>query len=267
MVSMRSALSVLMFLPLAACAGAPRPDAAPLDGYLGSARARALADALPAPPAAGSPQDLADAAAVRAAQVRPGSARWLLAQADAELDPAAALAMFDCPLGFDLRGEVGGPPPQALARVFARERVDAGDAWTAAKARFAFRAKPNAVLGVDPCTEQPARAQPVSAYPAAHAVMAQVWSRTLAELAPDRAQALAAKAREIGQSRIVCALQYPSDVTAGEALGRRLFEAVRTAPGFETDLAAARDELVAARAAARLDPACTALDEAARAPS
>jgi acid phosphatase (class A) len=250
----RSAVPILIALPLWACATAPPPPKPVVAGYLGKARAEALAAGVAAPPSAGSPADLADAAAVRAAQATQGSPRWLLAQADAELDPESALALFDCAVGAQLQAA----KPPALTRLFERELVDAADAWTAAKARFAFRPKPYLALSLDPCTELAPDASKVSAYPAGHPAAAQVWARTLSELAPDRADAIQAKAREIGQSRLVCAQQYPSDVAAGETLGEALFQTMRADPAFQADLAAARIEVASARAAGKANPACTA---------
>jgi len=244
---------MLIAAPLWACASAPAPQPAPA-GYLGTAMAQALAAQVAPPPAPGSAAELADAQAVRAALAPEASPLWLRAQADAELDPGAAIALFDCAVGADL----AAANPPALTRLFTRELSDAADAWTAAKARFAFRPKPDVALGLKPCTELAPGAAKVSAYPAGHAVTAQLWSKTMAALAPDRAEAIAAKAREIGSSRVVCATQYPSDVAAGEALGAKLFEAVASDPTFQADLAAARAEVAAARAAGLRNPACAA---------
>lgn len=244
---------MLVAAPLWACASAPQPPPPP-PGYLGAARAAELAAQVAPPPAPGSAADLQDAGAVRAALAPEASPRWLRAQADAELDPEAAIALFDCSVGADLEAS----KPKALTRLFTRELQDAADAWTAAKARFAFRPKPDVALGLKPCTELAPGATKISAYPAGHAVTAQLWSKTVAALAPDRAAAIAAKAHEIGESRVACAAQYPSDVAAGEALGAALFEAVQADPAFRADLAAARPEVAAARAAGLRNPACAA---------
>jgi acid phosphatase (class A) len=250
----RALAPILIAAPLWACASAPAPKPPPPSGYLGAARAADLAQQLAPPPAPGSAADAADTAAVHAALAPEASPRWLRAQADAELDPGAAVALFDCAVGADL--EASRPP--ALTRLFTRELTDAADAWTAAKARFAFRPKPDVALGLKPCTELAPGASKVSAYPAGHAVTAQLWSKTVAALAPDRAGAIAAKAREIGESRVVCVTQYPSDVAAGEALGAALFDAVQADPDFQADLTAARAEVASARAAGLRNPACPA---------
>ncbi|WP_262423182.1 hypothetical protein [Brevundimonas denitrificans] len=49
---------------------------------------------------------------------------------------------------------------------------------------------------------------------------------------PDQAEALIRIGDEIGVSRVVCALHYPSDVAAGQALGEALFAAVRATAGL-----------------------------------
>jgi membrane-associated phospholipid phosphatase len=57
-------------------------------------------------------------------------------------------------------------------------------------------------------------------YPAEHAATAGAASAVLAYLFPDDAKLFADKADEAGQSRLLAGVQYPSDVTAGLALGR-----------------------------------------------
>lgn len=247
---MRAGALALTALGLAVAAPAPKPVSA---SSLGEARDGAIGATLAGPPAPDSATDREDRAAVLAAQRPGGSPRWLIAQADAELEPGMALSRFDCPLGVRLRPD----ERPALTRLFTREFADALAAWTPAKARW-MRPRPTVALALAPCVTQDPRAPGASSYPAGHAVAAELWGRALAELAPDRAQAIAARVREIGRSRVVCALHYPSDVAAGAELGARLYEAVRAEPAFQADLAAARVELAAARADGRTNPGCTA---------
>jgi membrane-associated phospholipid phosphatase len=59
-------------------------------------------------------------------------------------------------------------------------------------------------------------------YPAEHAVAAGAAAEVLSYIFPDRASAFAAKAEEAGRSRVLAGVQYPSDITAGLELGRRV---------------------------------------------
>ena len=97
-----------------------------------------------------------------------------------------------------------------------------------------------------------------ASHPSGHATVGALWGRVMAEVAPDQAEALTRIGDEIGVSRAVCALHYPSDVAAGQALGVALFEAMRETPAYQADLAAARTEVARARALGRLNPGCAA---------
>jgi membrane-associated phospholipid phosphatase len=59
-------------------------------------------------------------------------------------------------------------------------------------------------------------------YPAEHAVAAGAATAVLSYLFPDRASYFADKAEEAGRSRLLAGVQYPSDVSAGLDLGRRV---------------------------------------------
>jgi hypothetical protein len=64
-------------------------------------------------------------------------------------------------------------------------------------------------------------AQPHSpAYPSEHAVVAGAAAAILADLFPDTARLFDDLAEEAGKSRLLAGVHYPSDVTAGLALGR-----------------------------------------------
>src|SRR5207248_9493882 len=63
---------------------------------------------------------------------------------------------------------------------------------------------------------------PSPSYPAEHAVAAGAASEVLAYLFPDRAQFYRDQAAEAARSRIVAGVNYPSDVEAGMALGKKV---------------------------------------------
>jgi len=68
----------------------------------------------------------------------------------------------------------------------------------------------------------------------------------LAEMLPERANELLARGRDYGDSRVVCAEHFPSDVDAGRLVGAAVLAAAKADPRFEADFAAARSELRAA---------------------
>lgn len=245
---------------LSACAGTPaalRPQAvqaaAPeAKGYLNGPLIQALADATPPPPVAGSPLDLADKARSAQFKTLEDSDRWLLATAHAELRPPLALQHFDCALGLRL----GSATTPNLNRLMQRLFDDSDAAAELVKAR-GFRARP---VGDDaerrPCQRVSEAGRESASYPSGSSTVATVYGEAFAALEPQRATEVRRIAHEMGLSRLVCAMHYPSDVAAGEILGKTVFDAAAATPGFDADLAAARAELAAVRATGLTSPGC-----------
>ncbi|MFT4956511.1 MAG: acid phosphatase (class A) [Brevundimonas sp.] len=229
--------------------------AAPAPGpYLGEQTLTALAQAVQGPPAPGSAEAAADHAASQRWRAFEDSDRWRLAQAHAEVRPNLAVQHFDCPLNTRLAEE----PPPALMHLLGRSLRDASVASNAAKA-VGFRNRP---IVDDPdrraCIRVDDDLRSSASYPSGHATVGALWGRIMAEVAPDQAQTLTRIGDEIGVSRAVCALHYPSDVAAGQALGVALFQAVRETPEYQADLAAARAEVARARSLGLRNPGCAA---------
>ena len=75
---------------------------------------------------------------------------------------------------------------------------------------------------------------------------------------PDRAEAVRRISHEIGVSRLICAMHYPTDVAVGEQIGRDVAARAVATPAFQADMAAARAELAAARRSGLTNPGCAA---------
>ena len=60
---------------------------------------------------------------------------------------------------------------------------------------------------------------PLSGYPSGHATMGYSMAIVLADIAPDRAEALLARAADYAESRLVCGMHRRADIIAGQALG------------------------------------------------
>jgi len=222
--------------------------------YLAADGLASLASAAPPPVTDGSTAAEADQRASLRFVALEDSDRWRLAQTHAEVRPQLAVQHFDCPLNTRLADD----PPPALVRLLGRSLRDASIASNAAKAT-GFRARP---IADDPerraCIRVDDDLRSSASHPSGHATVGALWGRIMAEVAPDEAGALIRIGDEIGVSRAVCALHYPSDVAAGHALGVALFEAVRNTPDYQADLAAARVEVAQARTLGRLNPGCAA---------
>jgi membrane-associated phospholipid phosphatase len=62
-------------------------------------------------------------------------------------------------------------------------------------------------------------------YPSGHATRGLAYAMVLAELAPDRHEALLAQGRLVGVDRVIGGVHYPSDIEAGQRLALRLVRA------------------------------------------
>lgn len=236
-----------------AAPGSSQADAAPT-GYLPASKIGELASETPAAPVRGSAEDIDDQAASRRLQALEDTERWLLATRHAELRPTVALAHFDCALGF--RIEAGDSP--RLVALLTRVLHDANEAAEHVKAR-AHRPRPVADEPERRSCQVVTAAQRASAsYPSGSAAVGSAYGMVVAVLVPDRAAEVTEIGRQIGHSRMVCGMHYPSDVRVGAALGERVAQEILDSPTFAADTAAARDEIAVARAAGRTSPACAA---------
>jgi acid phosphatase (class A) len=80
-------------------------------------------------------------------------------------------------------------------------------------------------------------------YPSGHSTESMTLALVLAELFPDKHDALVAEAREIGWHRVEIARHYPTDIFAGRVLAQAIVSDMKKNPDFQKDLAAARAEI------------------------
>ena len=84
-----------------------------------------------------------------------------------------------------------------------------------------------------------------SSYPSGHTTLGWAWALALAEVAPEKADALLHRGWEYGQSRIVCGVHWASDVAAGYTLGGAAVGRMHGDPGTRALFDAARAEIAA----------------------
>lgn len=205
----------------------PAPAAVSFDGF-------AVLSGAPAP---GSPQQAADVAIARG----PWSAeRIAKAAEDDAFDPWKA---FDDVMG---PAFTAGNYP-ATKRLFDQMLAVTGPAIGPTKARWQrprpFIADPAQRTCITPTDALRAS----GSYPSGHAAMGWAWGLALAELAPDKADALLARGFEYGESRVVCGVHWASDVAAGRALGAAGIARLHGDPGSRALIEAARAEIAAKR--------------------
>jgi len=83
-------------------------------------------------------------------------------------------------------------------------------------------------------------------YPSGHSTRGTVFALLLAELFPEKREAILAEGREVGWLRVQGGVHYPSDIYAGRVLGQELARDFLRSPEFQADFAAAKAELAAA---------------------
>jgi acid phosphatase (class A) len=206
---------------------------------------------LPAP-ATGDARYQADMAIFHATRSLDGSPRWKLAQADDNLSIAGLLHAFRCALGLTLTPE----DAPKLTALIARAYSDAGAAANVIKVRYQHK-RPFQVAEADVClSPQGKQALEHSPdYPSGHAALSWDSGLILAELVPEAAIDILARARAFGQSRIVCGVHNSSAVEAGWMTGAAVFAMQSGSPEFQKDLDAARTELARLRAHTSSKPA------------
>jgi acid phosphatase (class A) len=253
---------------ISAAAQTPSPSAAPtpaaqsakqtpkrIVGYLQGAEPNFML-LLPPYPALESPQDAVDVATFRQMQVLDQSPRWKLAQADAQM----TYARFTEPLGISL------DPAKLPIVMHLLGRMERDILDTAFEAKDDFnRPRPfqrfavTHVCGANVPPQPEAHPTKGSSYPSGHMAFGWGLALTLAEITPDNAQAILVRGREYGESRVVCAVHYPSDVAAGQVIATAVVERLHSVPEFSRDLACAKEEYQAAgRPNVHISPECLA---------
>jgi acid phosphatase (class A) len=93
-----------------------------------------------------------------------------------------------------------------------------------------------------PDVVHPVYAESGLAYPSGHTTGAYACALILAQIYPEKKTALLERAAEIAHDRIIGGVHYPSDIVAGEQLGRAVAAALLANPAFQHELAAAKEE-------------------------
>jgi acid phosphatase (class A) len=213
-------------------------------GYLPRAALPDSVALLPAPPAEGSAALALDQEINRGDLALRGTPRWRLAGMDANLTFPWAAGDFACALNTSVT-LIDTPRLYQLLR---RAMSDAGAAAGAAKDKYR-RARPFMANKQPTCTpgaeENLARN---GSYPSGHTAIGWTWALILSEIAPEQSDAILARGRAFGDSRLVCNVHWESDVIEGRFVAAATVARLHGDPTFLADLEAAKAELAAARA-------------------
>jgi acid phosphatase (class A) len=202
---------------------------------------------LPPPPTVGSAALAADEETYKSTRTLRDTPRWTLATKDADLNFPNAAETFSCALGMPISQEAT-PHLNMLIR---RVRADASRANDKAKDLYKRR-RPYLAHGDASCTPQEKHKD--DSYPSGHASIGWAWALVLAEIAPDRADAIFARGLAFGESRVICGVHWRSDIEAGRVVGASAVSRLHADPVFMAQLELARKEIEAARAAGSKSP-------------
>jgi acid phosphatase (class A) len=252
--TMRAILLVVAFGSMAgpafAQAAAPAPAAtAPTaaampPGYLTGKPPIDILKLLPAPPAPGSAQDVADRAAYAASAKGIGGPDWQAAIG--QLNPTGPdfMAALSCAVGARLSLQA---TPATMTMV-ARAGVDVIGPMTIAKEHYA-RPRPFTTdkgEACDPSTKDGVGARLGYAYPSGHSGIGWLWALILSDVAPARADAIRSFGQATGDLRVACRVHWLSDVANGRILATSVYQRIAAEPEYQADLARAKAEIAAA---------------------
>lgn len=249
----------LLGLVLGGCTSVERVAAPPTDlpevrpgylaGYLKPEQYPDTARLLPPVPATGSAIVAADEDRYRALSRLHGGPRWDLAASDADLRFPHAAGVFSCGLDMPISKEAT-PHLYTLLR---RIRMDASRANDIPKDLYK-RPRPFMITKDPSCTPKEEHGLKPDSYPSGHASIGWAWALALAELVPDRADVLLRRGYAFGESRAICRVHWPSDVEAGRIVGAATVSRLHADPVFVAQMAEAKREIAAARAAGTKSP-------------
>src|SRR6202163_1994402 len=241
---------LLMMLPLvlalpalggspAAWSGPPAPYTTLVD----------IVGLLPPPPAADSPAQLADLQAVLEAQ-RAAHADGTLAHAVADVQQRCG--RFSDALGDDLTSDGNSKLLAFLDQSALKGALISGPAkryWKRTRP-YAYSAAVERLGDMVPQStaapeirEKAADLVAHSSYPSGHATFGTICAILLAEMVPEKRDALFARNRDYDHSRMVVGAHFPTDLEAGRLAGTLGAQLLLQNPGFRRQLEQARSNL------------------------
>lgn len=250
--------SILTALTLSACAATSDqpardpslgPPPGPSVGYLIASDLNG-ATILGPPPAVDSPHGRADRTVFDETRILKDSPRWKTAIQDNDLWSGGALSRFSCALGKEIDEKRTPTAYKILHKI-------ENDVRTLGSPAKAFYGRKRPLIGNDKpiCVPREPWMETNASYPSGHAMTVWAWALILTETAPERGTALLTLGRDSGESRVVCGVHFPSDVEAGRTLASAMVARLHANPEFNADLAKAKREIAATRAAPKNCPA------------
>ncbi len=215
-----------------------------LMGYLSESELPNSLALLPSAPDEGSATFQLDKSFAKEMLGLRGTPRWELAALDADLSFPNAAGTYSCALDAPISEEVTPHLYQLLRRTL----TDAGLSTYSAKNHY-NRTRPFMMNGEPTCSPgDEAALRKDGSYPSGHTSIGWSWALVLAELAPEKADAILARGLAFGESRNVCNVHWHSDVVQGRIVATATVARLHADSEFQADMKAAKAELDAVRA-------------------
>lgn len=215
-----------------------------LVGYLQQAALPNSLALVPPAPRSGTAIYALDEAVSQATLPLQGSPRWQQATSDANLSFPHVAETFSCSVGIPIT-EADTPHLYMLLR---RSFTDAALSTYAAKNHYS-RTRPFMENNHPSCTPQDeAFLRKDGSYPSGHTAIGWTWALILTEIAPTQTDAILARGRSFGDSRLVCNVHWQSDVNEGRIMGASTVARLHADAAFLADLDAAKADYEIARA-------------------
>jgi acid phosphatase (class A) len=187
---------------------------------------------IPAPPAADSLQQKMDTAILMWEQDRRTYYDAQRAWASVTLDPSSYNEALNA------RFEESRFPKlyQILKTVFADARL-----YVDAFKLHYMRERP---YDADPNIKTVIPREESTSYPSGHATRGMTVALVLAEIFPEKREALLETGRQFGLDRVIGGVHYPSDIDASVKLAQALSQSIIASDAFKADVKNAQDEIV-----------------------
>lgn len=215
-----------------------------LQGYLPAEMLPNSLELIPPPPAEGSISLTFDEDVSKKSLALRGTLRWDLATEDANLKFPQVAGTFSCALN----APITKSDTPHLYMLLRRTLADAGLSTYTAKNNYK-RTRPFVVNKEPTCTpEDETHLMKDGSYPSGHTAIGWAWALVLSEVAPEQTDALLARGRAFGQSRVICNAHWQSDVIEGRFMGAAAVARLHADPVFRSAVEEAKAELKAVRA-------------------
>jgi acid phosphatase (class A) len=187
---------------------------------------------LPPPPIAGSSEAAADLEEARAVF----KGRTPAEEARAKKDASLSFSIFEQAIGPIFQpGKL--PKTEALMK---KVRDEIGEVIDIPKDHWKrmrpYQVDPELTLGAP---------EKSFSYPSGHSTRGTVYSLVLAEIFPDKKDAILEIGRNIGWDRVLIGKHFPTDVYAGRVMGKAIVNELLAGSAFQHDLEAAKAEVAA----------------------